>query len=372
MKKRLIIVFPIILILFLGIGCNKKKNDSVSEKREIMVGTYYFDGWSGTNRHAGNPDALWAKNAPTHLSEKLATDYSSREPIWGWRNDSIEIMERQIDLAAENGIDFFLFCWYWAPDKAPLDLKRILSDPKHTSLALYLQAKNKNRVKFALLIANHQGHEITGEENWQEAVSHWMPYFKDDQYLKVSGKPLLVLFNPQGITDQGLADINRIAITNNLQGLSIAGCGDHTIGRSGFDIQTYYNIVPGYSANSEPHDYEELVAAGMKKWNGTKEQPCIPTVTVGWDKRPWEGSEGGLYNTPEGWYYTNQTPDKLKDYIRSGIKWINDNPEKATQEKIIFLYAWNELGEGGYLVPTKGDPDGLYLKAVKESIEYKK
>lgn len=28
------------------------------------------------------------------------------------------------------------------------------------------------------------------------------------------------------------------------------------------------------------------------------------------------------------------------------------------------IYAWNELGEGGYIVPCKEDPDGLYLKEI--------
>jgi hypothetical protein len=35
------------------------------------------------------------------------------------------------------------------------------------------------------------------------------------------------------------------------------------------------------------------------------------------------------------------------------------------------IYAWNELGEGGYLVPTKGDPEASYLKQVKEAVEIK-
>lgn len=32
------------------------------------------------------------------------------------------------------------------------------------------------------------------------------------------------------------------------------------------------------------------------------------------------------------------------------------------------LYAWNEIGEGGYLVPTQGDRDGKYLKALKSVV----
>jgi hypothetical protein len=35
------------------------------------------------------------------------------------------------------------------------------------------------------------------------------------------------------------------------------------------------------------------------------------------------------------------------------------------------VYAWNELGEGGYLVPTKGDPGAAKLKMIKEVVDGK-
>jgi hypothetical protein len=44
---------------------------------------------------------------------------------------------------------------------------------------------------------------------------------------------------------------------------------------------------------------------------------------------------------------------------------MDENPTKTTKERIVLLYAWNENGEGGYLMPTKGDPNGEFLKAIK-------
>ena len=32
------------------------------------------------------------------------------------------------------------------------------------------------------------------------------------------------------------------------------------------------------------------------------------------------------------------------------------------------VYAWNEIGEGGWLVPCREDPDGAYLKAIKRVV----
>ena len=79
---------------------------------KVQIGVYYFDGWAGKRK----TNEEWAINAPTNLSHKLMKQFPEREPIWGWRDDDIQIMEKQIDLASENGIDFFIFCWYYSPD----------------------------------------------------------------------------------------------------------------------------------------------------------------------------------------------------------------------------------------------------------------
>ena len=106
MKYQNVIQYTVLFLLLAGIaGCENKNT------KPATIGVYYFDGWSGKNRHADNPDEPWAKNAPTHLTRRFVEEFPEREPVWGWRNDDLTIMERQIDLAADNGVDFFLFCW---------------------------------------------------------------------------------------------------------------------------------------------------------------------------------------------------------------------------------------------------------------------
>jgi len=79
----------------------------------VNIGAYYFEGWAGRNKLADDPGQPWARNAPTHLTKRMIYEFPDREPIWGWRDDSLAIMERQIDLAADHGLAFFAFCWYW-------------------------------------------------------------------------------------------------------------------------------------------------------------------------------------------------------------------------------------------------------------------
>ena len=119
-------------------------------------------------------------------------------------------------------------------------------------------------------------------------------------------------------------------------------------------------------AGSEQHKYAELVAANRAAWGGSRAQPYIPIVTAGWDKRPWEGPTG--LKQGAGWYYPDRTPDQFEGFLRDAIAWMDQHPEQTTAERIVLIYAWNEFGEGGYIAPTKGDPDGKYLKALRSVV----
>lgn len=335
------------------------------QKLDLKVGVYYFDGWAGKNRLANDPNEPWARNAPTNVTRRMIEEFSDREPVWGWRDDDLAVMERQIDLAAENGVNFFLFCWYWKDNNGPINLQRIKEIPHHTSLNLYMKAKNRNKVKYGFLVANHEGSEIKGPENWLRATEYWDSYFNDSQYITVENKPLLVVFNTSGIDNESLIQMQEASKRHGLKGLSIAGC-NNTWGKS-FNYRTHYNVIPGYTSGAEEHKYAELADSQKKEWNGTKEQPYIPTVIVGWDKRPWEDmTRKGQGGSREGWYYPDHTPEQFKNLLTDAVSWMDRHPEETTRERLLLVYAWNELGEGGYLIPTKGDPEASFLKKLKE------
>jgi hypothetical protein len=333
--------------------------DSPAQPR-ATVGAYYFEGWAGKHSLAGNPNEPWAKEAPTHLTRRMLEEFPQREPIWGWRDDNLAIMERQIDFAADHGIAFFAFCWYWHPAKKDVD-----EDPKHVCLDLFLKAKNNHRLKFCLLVANHQGFIIGEPANWNKAAEYWMPYLTHKQHLTVDGKPLVIMFNPRDSSKDGLDNLQAAAKKAGLPGVTVAACGNGDP-KIGYTHRTFYNIVPGYASGSQEHPYAELVAAHQKQWSGSKEQPFIPEITAGWDKRPWEGERG--LNQKPGWYFPDRTPEAFGQFVQSAIEWMEKNPEQTTRERLALIYAWNEFGEGGYIAPTKGDADAKYLKAVKAAV----
>ena len=69
-------------------------------KPKATVGAYYFDGWNGvTSQH--------------HITKLLKTEFADRKPVWGWKADTVEIMQKQIDYCADHDIAFWAFDWYY-------------------------------------------------------------------------------------------------------------------------------------------------------------------------------------------------------------------------------------------------------------------
>ncbi len=319
----------------------------------IRLGAWYFDGWSGTNRLAGSPAEPWASNAPTHLTRPLATEFADREPVWGWRSDTPEIMRRQIDLAADHGLSFWAFCWYFHPDPPA-----VAADSKHTALKLYLAAPNRSRLGFCLLVANHDSYQLRTLENWKIAARHWVPLFREPGHLTLGGRPMIVIFNPSDALPEGMAAVEAAAREAGLPGVAWVGCAPRLPPQ--FAASTRYNVSGGWMKGWQEHPIERLYQFHRESWLGSRERPHIPCVSMGWDRRPWETAQRG------SWYYTGGTPEKFAAHLRDLVAWMDAHPEQCTPERYAVVFAWNEMGEGGWFVPTKGDPDGAWLRAIRD------
>lgn len=356
-------IFVTVLLALTGPGRSEE-----TAKPRLKLGAYYFAGWAGKSvSDDGNFENAWAKGMPTHFTKKLATEFAGRTPLWGWRDDTPELMERQIDLAADHGVSFFSFCWYWADNKGPINVKAIEDDPKHVPMQLFMQARNNKRMEFCLLVANHGGFEIIGLEAWKQAADYWITLFKHPSYLRVEGKPLLVIFSPHGANKDGLTYLQEAARKAGFPGVAVTGCGSGKLD-DGFSMRTHYNVTPKgtWGSNSERHSYEELIEANVQAWQGSPGQQFIPVATQGWDRRPWEGIGGlGPKGSTVSRYYDKGTPEAFGGMLTKMAQWMDTNPAQATKDRLALIYAWNEIGEGGWLVPCKDDPNGAYLKAIR-------
>lgn len=332
-------------------------------KASIQLGAYYFDGW--------------AKATSGHLTPRLRDSFPDRKPKWGWVTSTPDIMREQIDLAADAGLTFFSFCWYY-PD---YNHQNFQTDPLNHAVNLYLKAPNKSRLKFNLMISNHGGQEI-GPDDWPAVTDVWVNFFKDPGYIKVDGKPLIIFFNMNSLVHlfgspeavrKALNTLRDKSTAAGLSGASIAVCVSPTpeavqqAKNAGFDIVTGYNYPTlGFKDHKLEHDVDSLNTVGMTIWNRFNKAalPYIPVATLNWDPRPWATATN--FYGKSAWF-TGLSANSVYKAVSSLKSWIANNPGATPTEHIALLYAWNEYGEGSWLTPTANDSLHL-LNGIKKAV----
>ena len=81
---------------------------------------------------------------------------------------------------------------------------------------------------------------------------------------------------------------------------------------------------------------------------------AIPGMFVGWDNTPRRGKTGRVC--------LGATPEKFAKYLKLQI----ENAEKNYKKDMLFIFAWNEWAEGGYLEPDTKNRYA-YLEGIRDS-----
>ncbi|MFC1224241.1 glycoside hydrolase family 99-like domain-containing protein [Pedobacter sp. BG31] len=349
------------LLLFVFFSGN---NSAFAQIAPIKLGAYYFDGWTGQTNH---------------ITKSLKDNFPERKPKWGWVTSTPKIMKAQIDEAANAGISFFSFCWYYSDS----DSTKLKSNPLNKALGLYLSSPNSGRLQFNLLVANHLG-SIIGPKDWDFVTSAWIRYFKDPKYLKVDAKPLITIFDFRtliqefGSTDavkSALSQLRAKAEKSGLIGVTCAACisggvSDRILAQKcGFDVLTAYNNhSAGFKGAVKKLPIDNLTRADSAVWESYKTSvlPYIPVITLNWDPRPWGDINKNNLSSP---IYVGYSPGSVYSQVIAIRNWLSTNPV-ATKEKVAVIYAWNEYGEGAWLTPSIVDK-GKYLYEVKRALNKK-
>jgi hypothetical protein len=335
------------------------------KKQKYIVGAYYFDGWTGAYAN--------------HITKKLVDSFSVREPKWGWLTSSQKIVNEQIIEASNAGLSFFSFCWYLNSSKKPN------KEPLNNALNYFRHSPIRDKLKFCIMVANHQGYEIE-KNDWNIVSKDWLVLFLDKAYLKVDDKPLLIFFSLSSlITKFGSCENVKIAFDSlrysavklGLKGVSFAICTNSAsitnieqAANCGFDIFTGYNYhSAGYNKSQQKIPIDSLIIAERRVWDSftnLKKKSYIPVSTLNWDPRPWSNATNNYDKAP---FYIGFSPESVYRSVKSCINWMKANETITTKEKIAILYAWNENGEGAWLTPGKNGSkpaEGL-KKALKDT-----
>lgn len=281
----------VLLCLFLLLFLN-------TQAQSVKLGAYYFDGWK---KEKGN----------THLTPQLKQNLD-RKPVWGWVTSTQSIMDKQIDAAANAGLSFFSFCWYYNPKNNV--------DSSNRALLYYNRSAQKNRLNFCLMVANHKGFEI-GPNEWPAVTKEWIKQFKSGNYLLSNGKPLIIFFSVSTLVEKfgsasgvktALNNLRAAAKSSGLNGAVIAACvsggTDKAISTAeacGFDVLTGYNNhasglkAAGTLAQNVPIGKMQTVESSLwNKFIQTSKLPYIPVSTLNWDPRPWASAKNNYAKAP--------------------------------------------------------------------------
>ena len=219
-----------------------------------------------------------------------------------------------------------------------------------------------------LLIA--QEHDL---ETDKRLILDLLPLFRDRRYIKVDGKPLLVIYrvgllpDPRALSrfwrevarENGFPDLHIcMAETFGLNDPYYYGCDaaiefpPHQLTAEVIN-STLRNRAEGYSGNI--YSYSDAVMNDIVAM--PTDYPRYKCVMPGWDNTPRRGAAGNVFH--------GATPQLYELWLREAIG--SSRRKFPIGQRMIFINAWNEWGEGAHI-----EPDirfgRQYLEATRRAI----
>ena len=339
-----------------------------ASRERPLAGVLRWDAWDGQG-----PDAM------TRVVEKTLG-----KPKYHWRlpwfadvhadgTVSIDasrpgVMEREIDFAADAGIDYFIFLNYG------------MKSDKSAAFDRYLAAPNSGRIRFALCFMFIESQ--IPDSQWPADVEHYVRFLKDPRCVKVCGdRPLVYTFHYGDLkVNRRVLDLKAAAAKLGLNPYFVYYNNTPDamwpmMKELGYDAMSMYATAKGAAAGPCPFSvFATNMESRVRGPALEKGIPCVPSVQTGWDKTPrqeyvpyWEKDEA--YHKQRG-FPDFPTLDEIADVIRRGREFVREHPE-ICPANTYSIYSWNEFDEGGWLCPTwtPNGADATRLKAVREALK---
>lgn len=296
----------------------------------------------------------------------------------------VDTIKWQCEISQLYGIDGFCYYHYWFDGKLlmekPLEilLTNTTIDQKYCLCwANEPWTRSWDGKNGVVLINQNYG----GTDEWEEHFKYLIPYFMDSRYIRVDGKPVLIIYRANSIPrfsqmvlywkkrshEIGLEGLYVIEENNYYQKTSVSEFTDAAL-----DFEPMYTLRFGRGfkeklaqrIRSEFLDYKYHTKVRFYSydsiWNSiinrkTKEsgKDYIQSGFVDWDNTPRRGNDGIVF--------TGGNPKKFENYITK----LLENTKKRNQ-KLLFINAWNEWAEGAYLEPDE-ERKYDYLNALKQA-----
>ena len=366
----------------------------MSVKRTYDVAAYIWPAYTGTEPRAY---PFWPeKNGEWQTVRQAETKFPGhawpRRPLWGYVDEADPcVMQMEIDAAVDHALNVFIYDWYWY-DRRPF-LEQCLNDG-------FLKAKNRERMKFFLMWANHDANvtwdkRLAGADTviWQGSVGREefdricdrliQRYFKLPNYYTIDGSPVFLIYDLTNLisglggvrkTEKALEAFRRKAVQAGLPGIHLMAVlwGEHALNISGVDSVRDFSqkdVVKKLGFDSVSHyqyvhfanvrqDYSRVfmeVEAEWKRIDETYDVPYFPHVSIGWDNNP-------RFADVLDDVMTGNTPGEVKKALQSAKEFLDCHPDRVP---LVTVNSWNEWTESSYLEPDDRYGYG-YLEAIRE------
>ncbi|TCH99677.1 glycosyltransferase [Roseococcus sp. SYP-B2431] len=272
------------------------------------------------------------------------------------------ILARQAELAHRYGIEGFCFHHYWFAGKQLLQrpLEILLENPSiDLPFCLCWANESWTRRWDGLDSEVLMGQQHSPEDD-VAFIRSLFPAFRDPRYIRVDGRPLLVMYRPQ-LLPNPVATARRWRVE-----MARAGLGEPLLvmARSfrqedprlvGFDAAVEFpphNVGFGVSREIPvaPHqpgyegtvlDYDDMVERSLAQ--ATPPYLLFRGVCPRWDN---EARKPG-----RGTAYSGATPARYQEWLTQAcVKTIRERPP---EHRLVFVNAWNEWAEGANLEPDR-------------------
>ena len=311
--------------------------------------------------------------------------------------DNVDTLRWQSHIASEYGIYGFCMYHYWFNGKLllnkPIELLR-----KHEEINIHycLCWANENWTNGwvdsnnKILIAS----DFDDEHDWDKHFEYFLRFFNDKRYIRIDDKPVIIIYYPslirklnklidrwrylavragyKGLTviyQHSLFALDRKADKNmfdygiefeptyseyTLKGVDTSAVNRH-IHFTTF-VRTIMNINPrkSYAINGPTKiSYDAVWKEALLQKLPTN---VFPGAFVDWDNTPRKGKRGSTF--------VGSSPEKFEHYFNMLVQ----KAKYIERKDYLFIFSWNEWGEGGYLEPDEKWKFS-YLEAVKRCLE---
>ena len=270
-----------------------------------------------------------------------------------------QVMREQAALAREYGIGAFCFYFYWFGGTTLLEqpLRQWRSDPAIDFPYCLCWANEPwsrrwdGRPNDVLIDQRHSA------EDDLAFIAHVADYLRDPRYLRVEGRPLLLVYRPGLLPDaraaaerwrtwcreNGIGEIH-LAYAQAFERPDPAAIGFDSAVEFPPNMSTPREIGgeqilinPDY--RGQVLDWRELAREYRER--GPAPAHLFPGVNCGWDNEPRRPGAGRVY--------LHASPRGYRDWLQDTV--THRLGDRSPSRRLVFINAWNEWAEGAVLEP---------------------